>query len=153
MSYRFTIPHALAERTRIRWAGAADERDAVTELALRIGDLDGVSHAQSRPLTGSIIIDHHGIEWTQLARRLQAELSIEFEVDREPHRATGIERFNDGVASLERGLGRVDVDLPSLSLLLVLAMAAAQALRGNVATSSMSLLWYAMTIASRARDS
>jgi len=151
MSYRFTVPHSLPERTRIRWAGDKTERATIHDLALRIESLAGVTRSEARLATGSIIIEHDGIDWDKLEGQLRRELSIEIQPMAPVPFRTGLETFNDNVNRLDDRLAQINLDLNSMSFLLLMLMAVAQAVQGRVGASSVSFLWYAMSLASRVR--
>lgn len=151
MSYRFTVPHSLPERTRIRWAGDKTERAAIHDLAVRIESLAGVTRSEPRLATGSIIIEHDGIDWESLEIRLRRELAIEIQPAVPVRVRTGLETFNDNVNRLDDRLGKINLDLNSMSFLFLMLMAVAQAVQGRVGASSVSFLWYAMSLAARMR--
>jgi len=152
MTYQFTIPHSLPERTRIRWAGDSAERAVIADLATRIESLHGVTRSIPRLATGSIIIEHDGMEWESLEHRLSQELAIVFQPPVQAPPRTGLETFNDNVSRVDNRLHRFNLDLDSMSFLLLMLMAVSQALRGRVGVSSVSFMWYAMTLAARARQ-
>ncbi len=150
MIYPFTLKHSIAQRTRIRWAGDAEGRATVEELADRIEELAGINRALARPATGSIIIEHDSIDGQTLLQILGEELAIEIKSQAEPS-PTGLERFNQNLDLLDRQMRKANFDLGSMTFLLLLAMAAAQAMRGQIGVSSVSFLWYALTVAAKSR--
>lgn len=152
MTYPFSIHHSLPERTRIRWAGDPGERGIVAELASSIEAMPGVLAADARPHTGSIIIEHEGIEWQNLRQSLDQELSLQFCDPATKPAETGLETFNRGVSDLDRKLHKADLDLTSMTFLFLMVMAVSQAIRGQFAVSGFSFLWYALTVASKARS-
>ena len=150
MSYPFTLQHSIAQRTRIRWAGDAADRATVEDLASRIETLPGINRTLARADTGSIIIEHDAIDPQTLLQRLVEELTIDLKVPLEKT-TTGLERFNQNLDSLERQMHKANIDLGSMTFLVLLVMAATQAMRGQVGVSAFSLLWYAMTVATKSR--
>ena len=152
MTYRFTIPHSLPERTRIRWAGDASEREVILDLAARIESLSGVMRSKPRLATGSIVIEHDGVEWKTLENQLNRQLEIVFQPLDQAMGRTGLETFNDGVNRFDSRLKKINLDLDSMSFLFLVLMAVSQALRGRVGVSSVSFMWYALTLAARARQ-
>jgi hypothetical protein len=56
------------------------------------------------------------------------------------------------MAEIDEALKEMQLDLNTLTMLMILVLAIGQALRGQVMVSSASLLWFAYTIATRARD-
>lgn len=152
MSHAFFIAHTTSGRTRIRWAGDVTEKAKVTELAADIAQVQGVDNALPRVNTGSIIIEHDNRDWSELEAQLTEKLPLTF-ITSAPSspRYTGVARLNQGLDNVDETLKGMNMDLSSLSVLFLLVMAITQALRGQVAVSSASLLWYAFSVASRAR--
>ncbi len=152
MNYPFAIRHSLPGRTRIRWSGETDQRDQVEVLAPRLAELPGIDNIDARRHSGSIVIEHESVEWCDLELRLRSEFGMNFEAPEARPRASGLDRFNQGLGQAERELRKFDIDLGSLVFLFLLVMAVAQAARGQYGASGFSFLWYALSVASHRRD-
>jgi hypothetical protein len=146
----FNIMHRSPGRTRIRWAGEPDERHRVTQLARDLGGLPAVLAATPRPVTGSIIIEHPQVSWEALEQTIQAETSVDF-------RPQSMQVPVDGLTAVNTNVDRIDallrhsssgrLDLENIGYMGLMALAALQALRGNVAGPSLTLMSWAMNIA------
>jgi hypothetical protein len=66
---------------------------------------------------------------------------------------TGLESLNRKLAQVDGTLKGINTDLRSLTVFMLSVLAITQALRGQVMVSSASLLWYAFSVASKARTS
>ena len=153
MTYPFHIAHTTHGRTRIRWAGNPADRAVIDEIARQITDLEEVDRATPRIDTGSIIIEHEQAEWSTLAALLADSLKLEFTTPATVKTRTGLETINKGLAQVDGTLKEMNTDLRSVTVFMLSALAITQALRGQVMVSSASLLWYAFSIATKARDS
>jgi hypothetical protein len=151
MTYVFTIAHATEGRTRIRWAGAVSEKAIISKLAESIAEIHDVDQATPRLTTGSIIIEHEHADWTAIESRLSGELSLVFQASPAPR--SGVQVLNHGLDSVDATLKGMNLDLSSVTVILLLIMAIAQAARGQVTGNATSFLWYALSIASVARNS
>jgi len=152
MTSPFYIAHATPGRTRIRWAGDSAQKNIVSELATDIANIQGVDGAEPRIMTGSIIIKHDGQEWPTLQSQLTDLLSLQFTAAPPAIRRNGVQSFNDNIDNIDGALRHVNMDFNSFTLVILCALAIVQALRGQVMSSSVSVLWYAFTIASMVRD-
>ena len=153
MTYAFTIAHKTEGRTRIRWAGDASEKNRIGELAESIAGLNGVDRAVPRTRTGSIIIEHEHEEWPSIETRLCEDLSLEFKSTAAAARS-GLQALNHELDRVDGALRKsINTDLPSASVILLLILAITQAIRGQVMGNSMSFIWYALSIAAKARNS
>jgi len=149
----FYIAHATDGRTRIRWAGEAEEKVAVIEVAEWIAAIEGVTRTAARLASGSIIIEHDETDWPTIESRLKEELSLQFTPPVTPTERNALEVINLGLDQINRSLKGLNTDLGSTTVFLLVMLAIYQALRGNVMVSSFSLLWYALSIAVMARNS
>ena len=151
MIFSFYIAHKTAGRTRIRWVGESAKKNQVIGIAVDISKVEGVDQAKPRINTGSIIIEHDEIDWSQLEPLLTNQLPLIFTSAPPRQQRTGLEQFNQGIDKVDRALKEMDMDLNSLTVLLLSIMALVQAARGQVMVSSASFLWYAFSVASRSR--
>jgi hypothetical protein len=146
MTAAFYVAHATSGRTRIRWAGDAAEKGDVAEIAQNIAGIEGVDQASPRVTTGSIIIEHEQAEWPEIRSRLEDRLSLKIGPSAVAEPGTAIDTLNHGVDRINGALKGINTDLGSLSIFLLLVLAVTQAVRGQVMGSSVSFLWYAVTI-------
>lgn len=152
MTPLFYIAHATPGRTRIRWAGDSDEKHIVNEFASDIASIAGVVNAEPRTVTGSIVIQHEGLEWPALQSALRDQRPIKFTADPSAIKRNGVDAVNDSIDTINVVLKHVNMDFESLLMLMLCALSIAQALRGQVLSSSVSFLWYAFTLAAMTRD-
>jgi hypothetical protein len=151
MTFAFNVAHTTHGRTRIRWAGDSTEIDHIRKIADSIAGIQDVDHAEPRIRTGSIIIDHGRVKWSSLMPQLAEKLSLEFTSPAVRRRLSGLEAFNQGLHQVDDTLRDLNTDLHSLTVIMLVTLAIIQALRGQVMVSSGSLLWYAFSVASKAR--
>ena len=151
MTSAFYIAHATDGRTRIRWAGDTSEKTRILEIAENIADVPGVDKALPRITTGSIIIEHDEAEWPALEPLLADRLSLEFTKPAPPQSRSGLHSLNRGLDKVDEKLRSINTDLPSVAVFLLIMLAIAQALRGQVIGNSMSFIWYALSIATMTR--
>lgn len=151
MSLPFQIAHTTSGRTRIKWAGARDNKASVLAVAENIAAIEGVDQATPRLPTGSIVIEHEQAEWSSLEPEIADRLSLTFSKPVSQPR-TGMDTINQGIDQVNGALKTVNTDLGSVTVLLLLILTVAQALRGQVLSASGSYLWYALSIAMMARD-
>lgn len=153
MILAFYTAHTTDGRTRVRWAGDAAEKAIVREVAENIARIEGVDQAVPRIATGSIIIEHEQVQWSDLKPQLTDKLSLEFTTPSAPRAHPGLVKLNQGLDKIDNSLKGINTDLGSVTVLLLLILSITQALRGQVMGNSMSFLWYALNIAKMARDS
>jgi hypothetical protein len=61
--------------------------------------------------------------------------------------------LNKGIDQVDGTLKGMNTDLRTLTVFMLVVLAITQALRGQVMVSASSLLWYAFSVASKARKS
>lgn len=148
----FFIAHATTGRTRIRWAGDSKQKNSIRALAADIANIDGVDSAEPRIVTGSIIIQHEGQAWSTLQSRLTDQLPLKFTDAPAAFAHNGTQASNDSIGNIDGALKHVNMDLYSISILMLCAFAIVQALRGQIMSSSSSFLWYAFNLVMMARS-
>jgi len=153
MSPAFHIAHATSGRTRIKWAGERDNKTRVVDIAGQIAAVEDVDQAIPRPGTGSIIIEHERVQWPQLESELAHRLSLRFSTPATPEPRTAMDTINRGIDRTNAALKGINTDLGSVTVLMMLVLAVAQAFRGQIGNSSVSFLWYALSIATMSRRS
>ena len=152
MTLTFYIAHTSPGRTRIRWAGDASEKGRIIQLAAEIEKINAVVSADPRMTTGSIVIEHDGIEWSSLQTQLSDQLSMVFPPIAQPMKRSGAKALSQSIDNLDGALNKVNMDFDSLTLLMLSTFAIIQALRGQIIGSSSSFLWYAFNLAVMARN-
>ena len=152
MSYSFNIAHAINGRTRIRWTGDVEDKYRVIEIASQLDEIIGIDKAIAKPVTGSIVIFHESTDWSDLQPRLEQVSQIDFSDKPVERKLTGVEVLNHSMDDLDASLRTRNLDLNSLTFLMVLGFALIQAWRGQVMVSSGSLLWMAYNLSAQARD-
>ena len=151
MNHTFYIAHTTSGRTRIKWAGDRDDKASIIGVAENIATIEGVDQAVPRLSTGSIIIEHEQAEWSSLEPEIADRLSLKFGAPVSQPR-TAMDTINQGIDQVNGALKSINTDLGSVTVLLLLILTVAQALRGQVLSASGSYLWYALSIAMMARD-
>jgi hypothetical protein len=151
MTSTFYIAHSTDGRTRIRWDGDNSDKAVINEIAEHMTRIPGIDQAAPRIATGSIIIEHETIEWSAIEPQLTDKLSLEFTTPPRKPAITGIMALNKGLDQVDGALKGMNTDLRSLTVFMLVVLAITQALRGQVMVSSASLLWYALSVASKSR--
>jgi hypothetical protein len=152
MTYAFYIAHSTKGRTRIRWAGNDSDKTTISEVAENIAAIEGVGQAIPRITTGSIIIEHDATPWPTIQPQLTDQLSLQFTSPAPAHTHTGLEALNKRLDQVDGMLKGMNTDLKSLTVFMLVVLAITQAMRGQVMVSSASLFWYALSVASKARN-
>jgi hypothetical protein len=137
--------HAVAGRLRLRSPAALSGEDAVA-LADRLSAVAGVQRVVVRPNTGSVILTFEGDIDTMRAR-LAAEPGLKLAKPPTPPPVRQIVQL--GMWKLDARIKEQTgdaLDLRSGLAVLLLAMAAAQAVRGRIAGPSTSLALAALTL-------
>ncbi len=151
MSKAFYIAHTTNGRTRIKWAGDSSDKASIMEIAENIAAIPGVDQTVPRITTGSIIIEHEQADWPSVESLLSDRLALEFTTPALPEPRTGLDTINLGLDQMNTALKGMNTDLSSVTVFLLVMLAIAQALRGQVIGPSFSFLWYALSIATSAR--
>jgi hypothetical protein len=151
MSYTFHIAHSTDARTRIRQDGNISDKAVLSEIAEQMAQIPGVDQAVPRMTTGSIIIEHETVKWSAIEPQLTDNLYLEFSTPPRKPAFTGIMALNKGLDQVDGALKGMNTDLRSLTVFMLAVLAITQALRGQVVVSATSLLWYAFSVASKAR--
>jgi hypothetical protein len=159
MNISLFVAHQTQGRTRLRLTQrlAGQQRDeqlaTLIGLAERLGqtlpDDSGLLRVEPRPATGSLIIEHPDCDIDELERTLGA---LDCRLESPP-----AQTVRPGLSPLLSGLDQADrtlrestsdaTDLRTLMFLLLVGLAVAQLLRGQVMAPATSLLWYAFDLA------
>lgn len=149
MSEPFIIAHTTVGRSRIRWGGKRAERAAVREVAERVKALEGVQGVVSRLTTGSIIIEHPGMEWPALAQQLSDSVGLSLVKEGEviPSGMELVRQGLDGADDFLRHVSDERLELRGLLFSLLVSLAITQMARGRIMAPASTLLWYALDLA------
>jgi hypothetical protein len=158
------IAHQTDGRTRLRLAQRAtgDRRreqlialkTLAEELTEALPDPYGLLRTDARPETGSLIVDHPGLQGEALLRALEALDCPPVERPDSPARP-GLSPLLSGIGVVDRSIrdsSSGSADLRTLIFVLLLGLAIAQLLRGQVMAPAASLLWYAFDLALRGSE-
>ncbi len=141
------VTHAVPGRVRLKIPARRGKAEYFRALAAWLESRDGVDRADANPRTASVLI-----RLTEPFAGLAADaedgglFSVAAADELMP---TAVARLRDDVAALNTGLARMsggEVDLASATVAALLLMALGQALRGNIATPAISLLWFAVSV-------
>lgn len=148
------ITHEIPGRMRMRIASRKGDHQFFSALKDRLAALDGIVNVETNSLTGSILLFHH-MEKGALAAFASDNALFSMQspsVRAEPLSATVVRSFQQIDQQLISSTGG-ELDLPSLSFLLLLCMGAYEIIRGNfVAPAWYTAFWYAFSIVSRAHS-
>jgi hypothetical protein len=151
MTCTFYIAHTTDGRTRIRCSDDISDKTTISEIAEHMAQIPGVDQAVPRIATGSIIIEHETVQWSVIESQLTDKLSLDFSTPPRKPAYTGIMVLNKGIDQVDGTLKGMNTDLRTLTVFMLVVLAITQALRGQVMVSASSLLWYAFSVASKAR--
>lgn len=148
------VAHTSSGRTRLRLSGDDNEKSRILKLATAISELDAVTRIDTRLTTGSIIIEHPEIKWSNLVDAVKELLPVDFVSAPKPERTveSGLSALNSRLQEIDAFLKQSnagELDLRTLTFLMLVSLAIVQAARGQVMVSAASLLWYALSVASR----
>jgi len=147
----FYIAHQVEGRTRLRVTERLADPDILSDQVAGLEALPGVFTVKARPATGSLIIDHEGTAWADIAEQMEA-LDLAIVEAPQPAPTQGLQPLISMVNELDAGLRSStsgSTDLRSMTVLLILVLALTQALRGNIFGPTTSFLWYALNIVFR----
>ncbi len=141
------ISHHTAERTRIKVPSHRRDAAFFEEARRHLAGLAGVQSIQVNPVTASLLLRHsRDFAWPSDTSSLPFSLAPAHE----PPASLSLDdarrefqRVNRQLATFTGGT----LDLKSLAFLTLVVMSIIQIIRGNIATSPVSTLWYASRIA------
>ncbi|MEW5422156.1 hypothetical protein [Amorphus sp. 3PC139-8] len=141
------LAHQMPGRVRLRTIQPADANE-IAALVDRIAAVPGLTRVVGRPQTGSIIVEGSGAEG-EIARLLQEHGAARI-VTNQSHFAPPIDQaLQFGVAKLDYEIAShtaKSLRLHSLLALLLLAAAAVQLARGQIAGPATTLLMSALSL-------
>jgi hypothetical protein len=117
-------------------------------LKAAIDDGTGLLSTEIRPITGSLVIEHPGIDGAAV---ISAVTRVSGELDDRPvaEPRPGLAPLFDALGAADRGLRDASggsADLRAIVFLVLVSLAIAQLLRGQVMAPATALLWYAFDI-------
>jgi hypothetical protein len=142
------VVHACTGRARLRIPALRYNEAYFTGLTQRLEHCHGVVAVETNAATASIVIRHHG-PFAHIAEFATAEqlFTLPTLVASSESALRGASQSLRGVNDMVQGFTRGVLDAPSLVYVGLVGLAVVQALRGNVAGPSTTLLWSALSLA------
>lgn len=146
------IAHQVRNRVRLKIPEMRHDLDYFSALVEKLGALAGVLEVTANPATGSVIIVHPAVSFTELEPLLEHAglftLAPAPEHPQENVVAPVLKSFNRINETLSEGSAG-NFNLQSFAFVGLVALAAHQAYRGNILAPAISLLWNAFDLAQR----
>ena len=139
------IAHESVGRLRLKVPACRGNAGYFQEAVGVLAEMPGVSHVQANPVTASILL-LHSLEVANIGEF--AEQHQLFRLDPEP--SIGLPaaaRVSAELRKIDHTLfeaTRGQTDFRTVAFLVLLALAAHQAVRGNVMAPAVTLVWYAL---------
>jgi len=152
MAPRARIVHRLPGRLRLKVPEKRRDTAWFTEIVGRLEQVSGVEQVEISPLSGSMLIRYDPNE--PLEQRLRQNGLIQIENPAAPSSPV-VDTLADVISRSDQALERRTGGKASLRTLLILvlvALAIVQTLRGRILTPAISLLWFAMVLAFMAKN-
>lgn len=146
------IVHQMEGRIRLRVPEMRGETTYFQKIEDKISELEDVYIVSTRPLTGSILIEHDGMTLETLGQWAEKNQLFEFT---EP---TPLKHSDASIAQLtQHRLERIDnilkqgsegrFDLLSLLMMMAIGLLINEFINGRLAAGSFALVWYALDAA------
>jgi hypothetical protein len=135
---RAEVAHAIEGRTRLRFREHAGDAVALTAIATRLGELEGVDTVSIRALNGTVVMTHDGHFDEYAARAMSAGM---LEIVEVAHAAGGIGPVPAALKSP-----------PAFAALAFGALGLFQVAEKRVLPPAITLFWYATELMRRARQ-
>jgi hypothetical protein len=132
------VAHAIAGRTRLRFREHAGDAVALTAIATRLGDLEGVDTVSIRALNGTVVMTHDG-HFDEYAARAARAGMLEI---------IATEHGQGEVGEVPAALGSP----PALVAFAFGALALFQISEKRILPPAITLFWYATELLRRARQ-
>jgi hypothetical protein len=135
---RAEVAHAIEGRTRLLFREHAGDAAALTAIATRIGELEGVDTVSIRTLRGTVVMTHDGHfdEYAERAARAGIFDVVEPDAD--------LAEVEDVLPVLK--------SMPGIGALAFGALGLVQVAEKRLLPPAVTLFWYAMELARRARQ-
>ena len=149
---RAHIVHRLSDRLRLKIVEKRRDAAWFDEVAASLEQIPGVIQVESRPLSGSFLIRHEPDDL--LEQRLRQSGLFQFS-DPTPPSAPVLDTLTDVVSRSDQALERRTggrTNLRSLLILVLVALAILQTLRGRILVPAASLVIFAAQLALTARN-
>jgi len=150
------VVHRTSGRVRLEAPQLRGQLDEARRLAEAAGAVPGVSKAEARTATGSLVIFHTG-EWAPLAAALGEAFGVAIE-EPEPQALAGPDALSAAAAvvdALDQGARRAlggRANLSELTFLALVAAGAVQLARGQVVGPASALFGQALTLMAARRS-
>jgi hypothetical protein len=144
MKAKLHAVHSIPGRIRFRIPERRRDRAFFGEIEKHLAGLKGVSKVETNPMTGSVLLHFDGAIDQLLAKALGSPLGTMVEFV--PSSPPVARRMRAEVGAVDRAIHRFtngELDLSTVSLVALLAMAGVRIVRGQQPVTSVSLLWYA----------
>jgi len=145
---RLCIAHQIEGRTRLRALERPVDGAAFAEFAERLAACPGVDALDARHTTGSLVIEHPGMDALELNGCVaQAGGVIETATAVAP--ADPLQPVRNGTRRVDTALSQLTaggLDARTLTFMVVFGMAVVQIMRGQVMVPAVSLLFYAFDL-------
>jgi hypothetical protein len=146
------IVHEMQGRIRLRVPEMRGEPEFFSQIENRLQEFDDIFSVTVRPMTGSILIEHDGINADELAH--WARNNDLFDVKSQPgkkHAGYSIAQMSQHeLNKLDEYLKRSTeerFDLLSLLMLMAIGLIISEFLKGRLSAGSFALVWYALDAA------
>lgn len=152
MAPRAQVVHRLSGRLRLKVPEKRRDTAWLTKVASRLEQLPGVEQVEISPLRGGLLIRHKPDELLEQRLRQSEFLQIENPAAPSP---PVVDTLADVVSRSDQALERRTggkTSLRSILILVLVALAIVQTLRGRFLTPAVSLLFFAMQLAFRAKN-
>lgn len=149
---RFFVAHQIEGRTRLRALDRPVDPAGLIAFGERLGGEDGIEWLDLRTGTGSVVIEHPGLDAAALAERVAAAggLLEERATGGGGNRLASVPRAVQGLDGMLGQLSGGGVDTRTLAFLVLFSLGITQLLRGQIMMPAFSFLWYAFELANRA---
>lgn len=140
--------HRTRERIRLRLPDRRHDTAFFAELCERLSALPGVVEVSGNPLSAGLLVRFHPTQAHALRAAIAATGRLQI-VDGPPPLSPGLNALRRAADRIDRSLEEQSggsADLRTLAVLLLILLAAGQALRGQLLAPAASLLWYAFEL-------
>lgn len=149
---RFFVAHQIDGRTRLRALDRPVDLSELTAFGERLGRQAGIEWLDLRAATGSVVIEHPGLDAVGLAECVSAAggLLDERLSGGGGNRLASVPKAVQGLDGMLSQLTSGGLDTRTLSFLVLFSLGITQLLRGQIMMPAFSFLWYAFELANRA---
>jgi len=149
---RFRVAHQIQGRTRLRCLQRPVDGALLVAFAEALAAQPGIEALDARVATGSLVIEHPGLDAAQLLQRVE-RAGGEVGVDEPPQPVhDSLAPVRHTTAAMDNMLSQLTaggLDARSLAFIVFFSLGVTQLLRGQVMMPAFSFLWYAFDLANR----